>query len=161
MKTKDIFNNVNIWLQFAEVKNGALLTFNAAIIFATLNLYESFYKLHYFRYIVFLFLTLILISLIINLLSFLPSNKTGSRKNDNVIFWASISNFDSIESYSSELNKEQKSDEIDKHIEDEIYINSKITTAKYKKFKWALYFNISGIIVVLFYAIVLFSIKFF
>ncbi len=160
MKRKNIFENVNFWLQFSEAKNGALLAFNGVILFSTLNLYSDYKKLPNFDIIVLLFLLFITVSIIITIISFFPNTKIGQLKKDkNVIFWKTIASFSSSDEYAKAL--ETEINEIDHHVEDEIFINSKITESKYKLFKYALYATISGFILMAFYTFVLLTIRFF
>lgn len=160
MDKKDIFQNINFWLQYAEAKNGALLTINGALIFSTLSLFDDFKTLPFFKYTLALFLICIAISLIINFWSFFPnSNVDTLKKKKNLLFWGTIAKYDTTEDYSSFMEKEMN--DIDSHIEEEILINSKITRTKYLRFIYALRLTISGLIIFSVYSIFIIVTKLF
>jgi hypothetical protein len=160
MERKEIFQNVNFWLQFAEAKNGAMLTINGLLIFSSLDLYDKFKKLPYFSLIQAVFLVLITISLLNNFRSFFPIRKIGLiKKKSNILFWGDISKYDSSISYSKDIDQELS--DINDHIEDEIFTNSKIADRKYLIFGQSLWITFTGVLLFSIYSVVIIVVKLF
>lgn len=145
MERKDIFDNVNKLLQFAETKNGALLTFNGVLIVLIINKIDFFNGIKFCNLLIPLSLFFFLASLLVNLLSFFPSTKTGIGK--NVIFFKSIAKkFKTTKDYSLDLDNKISSKELNNDLDEEIKINSEITNYKFNCFRFALIFNIIGLL---------------
>lgn len=140
---KDILGNVNVWLNFAEMKNGALLAFEVALLAAVGSMDFLDNQLKVFSCIC------ILICMIPLVFSFIPVlyNYVKKGKNDlqdekdTVIFYADIAKYE-WEDYLKLFYLRMKNE--DKKIQDipmleqeyarEIVVNSRITLAKYRFF---------------------------
>lgn len=158
---KYIFDNVNNWLNFAELKNGALLVFLTTVIIGLIQ-----FKLPNDGSIVMqvIYVTLmidVLISIIILLLSFIPKISSIKHKynaniiyiNKNLIFFEDIIKAKDYEEYliniyedyyNTKVSKEELNLK-EKHLAEEIFINSNIASNKYKHFKYSLYCCLVGI----------------
>ena len=152
MIIKDIFENVNDWLKFAEAKNGVIIALNSAIIFGILKLYPSLkidnsYIEYYITYII-LFLT---ISIIIALLSFIPRfyypfiKIDKISESDNLLYFGDIAKYNEIEYSRKILEKipDTEKTSFDVYYINQIVNNAKITYIKYKQFEISVWFTIS------------------
>ena len=155
---KDIFDNVNNWLKFAEAKNGAIIALNATFIFGILKLGiinddngNSF--LNYYLYIAIFMLTL---SIIIALLSFVPRLNHSYIQfkkpldKDNLLYFGDIAKY-TPSKYEERLNisikvDDEKNSTLNTYYINQIVINSKITFIKFKQFEIAIWFTISAIL---------------
>lgn len=142
MEKKDIFENINNWLRYAEAKNGILISFNGVLLFSSLSLFKDFKHLPNFREYLAVFIVLILISMLINLLSFIPKTLSNTTNTDNVIYWKSIAKQDENK-FKEEV---EKADTVISSLNDEIIINSKIALAKFRIFNIALIFTVIGLL---------------
>lgn len=160
---KYIFQNVNNWLNFAELKNGALLVFSSGVILARFQIRYCNSVLIYSILNV-ISIVSILLGILLSALSFSPKInkvKVKVKKTDigkNLIFFNDIMQYKSSDEYLkdiyinyyqldvniSDLNSKEK------HLAEEIFENSKITFKKYNLFKWALRFSLLGIILLTF-----------
>lgn len=149
---KDIFNNVNNWLNFAELKNGTIIVFDATFISGIIS--KDVLK-NISSCWLYLIIGLISISLILSMLSFYPKLKTINDKwrrcnkaikvNRNLIFYGDIFELSSVD-YIKRIYKDYLNENIDVNninkIEldyvDEIIVNSKISMFKYSMFNKAL-----------------------
>jgi TM2 domain-containing membrane protein YozV len=167
MAVKDIFENVNNWLKFAEAKNGAIIALNSAFIFGLLRLLQSsntenLYKEMYIKMIIFL----LLVSLIMALLSFIPKLKypyikfDKISKKDNLLYFIDIAKYTDNEYYEkiTTITEKSSNEKLDKYYIQQIIINSQITYIKYKQFEIAVWFTLSAILTPL-GAIILFTYK--
>lgn len=127
-----IFSNVNSWLNFAEVKHAA----NLALVVACLDLVISASKMN--------ILTCGICILLIcsggcSLLSFYPKLKEG----DNLLYFEKIKNY-SRQDYLKQVKENylqigvNNTDKYLSDLSDEIVINSKIVSRKYKLFQWVI-----------------------
>lgn len=153
MILKDIFENVNNWLKFAEAKNGAIIAVNSALIFGISRIFlvndiqNIFVKLY-----LFIFIFLLLVSTVIALLSFVPKLDypylffSKKSKNDNLLYFGDIAKYAEAE-YNKKIKKivsKSENIELEKFYINQIVINSKITYIKYKQFEIAIWFTISA-----------------
>lgn len=152
---KDIFANINSWLNFAEVKNSALVVLNIALLIGMFENSDQF-ESGYFNII----MSTILISSLLALISFFPIIQNTvlkykivqriikrKRENKNLIFYGNITNHyttSNTDEYVKDLYKEYFHVDIsvvekrDKDLAEEIIINSWIAEYKYYMFKSAL-----------------------
>jgi hypothetical protein len=158
---KDIFNNINDWLKFAEAKNAALIAFNGAIIMGCLSLIKE-PPPHLPVWYLWMVVVLVALSTFCALLSFYP--KTAAPGN-NLYFYDHIYRYSSkqyLEYLSAALPNDQARNSIGgdsakvsaarekhltEHLAEQIVINSKIASRKYKYFKVALSLLMTGLIV--------------
>lgn len=160
-KLEFIFKNVNNWLKFAEAKNAALLAFNLGIIFGTLRLYSNFTHVEndlcWLEYYGILALSLLSVSAIICLLSYVPrmeipwlKQKEGIELHTkNVLFFGDIALF-SPQNYITELAKingvsAPESGMYLENIASQIIVNSRIAVTKYKMFGYGIWITITAI----------------
>lgn len=149
---KEIFNNVNIWLSFAEAKNGAMIAFNIACISILWNI-EWLEREEFLLYLIF---TGMLISTVTALLSFLPkTGKSNQREEnhyetDNLMFYNDIYKYNKMEYLKALIKRYTKIDidnqEIQKIEEDyaeEITYNAAVVVRKYKYFNYTLKIEIA------------------
>jgi hypothetical protein len=78
-RIKDIFDNVNEWLKFAEAKNGGLIVLNSGILFGTLSLYKDYKDSIPIQGILVLFL-FIVESLLMSFISLFPRSEKKIKK---------------------------------------------------------------------------------
>ena len=169
---KDIFNNVNEWLKFAEAKNGILIALLGTALFTLLDKSTSILFLNNISisnntlvikfdinlfvslYLVFLIIFLV-IAISIMLISFLPQTKQVFKikdiknENDNSLFYGDIIKY-TPEEYLEFIEPDRENfsrSELDYAYQ--IVINSHIAYKKYKYFELALLAILSGILTVL------------
>ena len=66
-----IFNNINNWLKFAEAKNGSILAFNGAAIFALLSITKKSPNI-IAPTLIYLLLVTFIACVLLNLITFIP-----------------------------------------------------------------------------------------
>lgn len=156
---KQIFDNVNVWLHFAEAKNVAIITFNVAVLSVLFDC-EFASKNHILATIV---IILLLVSIVISLVSFIPCNvdnayniddktkKLSNDVNNNLLFYKDIRNYDPVtyveKVYNTYFEKISSKNLSKIHLDyaNEIIINSRITMRKLNFFSAALYIDIAAI----------------
>lgn len=167
---KDIFENTNRWLNFAEAKNGAIIGVNGLFLFKSIEfLFEAINdKLKAPILIVGFIITILLLGILIELKSFFPntsvyndevdcldSNSFHYDENVILIFYGDICKYKSSKLYLRDIYKYYLDKDIEieelKKIEldyaKEILINSRITSYKYKLFKMGLKLNFLSIFI--------------
>lgn len=146
---ESIFANVNTWLHFAEAKNAMIIALNIAML-------GSIQEFEFCKDLKYLFMVLILASVIISLFSFLPilrkiEIKQKQYPEKNLLLFSDIASLSSSNEYLKELYKKywgvENTDQIpDLQIERdfcfEIYENAKIAVRKYNYFKISLSLDI-------------------
>ncbi len=155
---KDIFDNVNSWLKFAEAKNGAIIALNATFIFGILKLnIISTSEKNILDYYLFIAIFMLLVSIIVALLSFIPRLSDTYIKfkepmdNDNLLYFGDIAKYTDIKYKEKiqifiQLNGSEGSDKLNEYYIKQIIINSKITFIKFKQFEIAIWFTLSAIL---------------
>ena len=158
---KDIFENVNNLLKFAEAKNGVIIALNSMIIFGVFKLdilsLDTSSILNWYLYIaIFMLVT----SLIIALLSFVPKLKypylsfEKPLETDNLLYFGDIAKYTPTQ-YKKHFEKIIKLDDKEEYQNNhnltddyinQIVINSKITFIKFKQFEIAIWFTLSAIL---------------
>ncbi len=156
MTTKDIFDNVNSWLKFAEAKNASILAFNSALIFGIFKVFpdsasNNILLFYYLCFVVFL----LLIAITMSLISFIPMLKYTyiefgePSDNDNLLFFGDIAKYaDFNEQYKRKVKEtlENTNNGFDDYYISQTIINSKITYIKYKQFEIAIWFTFAAIL---------------
>ncbi len=150
---QQIFENINMWLHFAEAKNAAIIAFNIALLAALISS-------NLFNIVIFSWTAVgLLLSTLLSLLSFKPSNKAAKKvisesMDSNLLHYAFIASLE-IDEYLEKLNKSywknQYQDgsefpQIERDYSNEIIQNSRITLKKQFYFKIALYIDFAMII---------------
>lgn len=154
---ENIFSNINSWLNFAELKNAANLTF----VVACLGVFFGGEQKNIFLYIICI---LFILSGLLSLISFMPKTSKNSKgkydsdykyvnfnkMNDNLMYFDNIKNYTCDTyikqiciKYYEETTYNPTNYQLD--LTEEIIINSKITSKKYNLFKKALYFDLFGL----------------
>ncbi len=157
-KLKDIFDNVNNWLKFAEAKNATLIAGNGLVIFGIAKLLkdiEQYYLIYYLYFVI----AVLGVSFCIALISFIPNIKLPNylfKENNlgesNLLFFGSICKYDET-SYLKELKESLNiTDEkvleskFNKMYAQQIIINSKISMKKYQLFNLGLHITLFAIL---------------
>ncbi len=153
---KDIFDNINDFLKFAEAKHAALIALNSAIIFGFLKVYADYKGHSDLKTLIFTVLLCIGTSLLFSFLSFFPktknlikpiSNKTQQR---NIFFYEHLAEL-TLEEFIEECNSLKDSrtgiTRIERDLMNQILVNSRITSNKYFLFKFALCATAVGCII--------------
>lgn len=170
---KDIFENTNRWLAFAESKNGVLLGVNGLFLFKMLDWLNGVEdsilntKMIWILLIIFISTTLLILkSFFPNCSSFIDKEIDTCKESNGysriLIFYEDISKYESSKIYLMDIYKYYFKVDVDlkeltKHELDyakEILINSRIASYKYKCFKWALKFNGFGILLLVLFHLI-------
>jgi len=151
-KLNQIFSNVNDWLKFSETKNALIIVFNSSLIFGILNFYSVIKEESYIVYML-MVITMLLISIVVSLLSFIPQLKYpyisygNPEDTDNLLFFAHIAKYTPAQYYEkikSTLPDETKNEEFDMYYINQIVANAKIVTTKFEQFKISAWFTIGA-----------------
>jgi hypothetical protein len=152
---KDIFDNVNNWLKFAEVKNATLIAGNGVMIFGVMKILNDLNLNQYAIYYIYFSMILLFISLVISLISFMSKLKipdfllhSESTKSDNLLFFGDIVKYRE-QTYLKKIHEllaSETTSELDFMYVQQIIVNSKIAINKFKLFNVALNFTIAGIV---------------
>ena len=171
---KDIFRNVNIWLHFAEAKNGAIIGVNSLFLFKSIDIVIDMINGDMLEsiFLVVIISIVFIIALIISIISFFSDalvfndetnavecdtelkNKKVLKVEDRIlIFYGHIELYKSsknylIDIYKQYVNELKSNDSLSKIELDyakEILINSRIAARKYKLFNMALKVNVIGL----------------
>lgn len=162
-RLKDIFENVNNWLKFAETKNATLVAGNGLLIFGILKILQNLTIKDYVLWYVYFCLVLFTISLILSLISFIPKVKipyfllNGNIETaDNLLFYGDLLKYNE-KSLLEKIKQISPKDDNDASIvlntmyAEQIIINSKITRNKLSLFDIAIKFTLAGIVSPIFY----------
>lgn len=150
MTLKDIFDNTNSWLRYAEAKHTVLIGLIGAGLFGIHNYLDGFYSWKLiFQIWTILCVVLFVISCLVSLLSFIPilypldkkSNK--SNKELNLIYFKDIASIEPNE-YLSLLDISNQ-DKMSKSLVEQIVINSRIAEHKFNLFSISLCLVITGV----------------
>lgn len=162
------FAIINHWLSFAEAKNAAVIALDTALIGISTRIIvsETVFQNNCLLIFIITVLTLIIISLILALFSFLPimvsgknlilvvynkfinvSGRASIREDKNYIFYRDIARLEKAENYLKMLMHNYGFPYFDKdqYLNDmaqEIYINSQVTVSKF------IYFRLSASILI-------------
>lgn len=133
----------NYWLSFAEVKNGAIIAINVALIAVLITIFD---KAHTFCVIA---ISCFLVSCLLSLISFIPKTKSRPEEKKmisdgelNLLFYGDVASIGTTERYIELIINRYFSGKemvlVNKLVYDiasEILINSRITVKKYNCFK--------------------------
>jgi len=157
-KLKDIFQNVNDWLKFAEAKHGALMVLNSGVIFGVLSVRKDYLMVP--NYIIMLTLACLSLSLLCSCISMFPRHRKqiGNKpkpKNTNLFFNGHLALYD-VADLKEELNKRNNSThtftELEENLIQQTIIAASIATRKYILFKRALIATVCAFIVPVIFA---------
>lgn len=147
---KDIFQNVNSWLNFAEAKNGALVGFDIALLAINDVFLDNMSRCGNLRFYLFL------LGVFFPIVSFLPLYKGRKFKKkkiqNNLLFYRDIATYDGDQYFTELKSRYLKNcsingeDDILKDYAEEIVVNARITVYKLSTFRIGLCFSIAFII---------------
>jgi hypothetical protein len=148
---KDIFQNVNEWLKFAEAKHAGLIVLNSGLVFGILTVYSAFAQ-HLHWSLIILSLLFLGTSIFLTLISLYPRTykniiSTKKIKNPNLYFNGSIAQLN-IEDFKTEICKthpEHNFTALEDNLICQIIINSKIASTKYLLFRYAVICTTIGV----------------
>lgn len=158
---RDTLSKVNDWVKYAEAKNAANIAFSSASIFGVSRIMLSKPDLSdYIHYYSYLIISLLALSLVLSLISFIPKLKTpwinigNCEENDNLLYFGHACKY----SGSKYLDKlylgnaaNSKNYEVELMYSNQIVINSKVAYTKFGLFDLAIKFSISAIITPLYW----------
>jgi len=156
---KDIFDNVNNLLKFAEAKNATLIAGNGLVIFGVIRLIKDLHINEYLLCYIYFSLFMMTLSFTIALISFIPNVKlpayifnNNEKKANNLLFFGSIMEYNE-DNYLKDLkdalglgNDDYKNQKINQMYANQIIINSKITMKKFKLFNISLHLTLFAIL---------------
>lgn len=144
---KDIFNNINNWLTFAEAKNAAIIAFNIACLSFICDI-KNIVDIKILYYIMYVGM---LLSTIMALISFFPKmgketkNQNRHSDHDNLIFYMDIAKYDREQYIKAIFKQYTKMDILDTEVQkierdfaEEITYNATVIIRKYKWFNYAI-----------------------
>ncbi|ODS34918.1 hypothetical protein BEH94_02490 [Candidatus Altiarchaeales archaeon WOR_SM1_SCG] len=151
-KLKEISNNVNELLKFAEAKNAGLIAFNCAVALAMVSLLNGELS-QLWKYLIIYIIGMNIISLFIVMSSLFaqtnPKNfKQKIEKDDNLLFIGTISHMTPktyIEKLKEKYNLESTNENLEIDLARQLIIISQITARKFNLFNIALCFTFAGI----------------
>ncbi|MED4990111.1 hypothetical protein ETC01_00705 [Geobacillus sp. NFOSA3] len=167
----DLYSDIREWLKFAEAKNAALLTFDSACLFTLLRYQDVVFpkKDGYANLFFTISLIIILISIIILMISFLPKRfKKGLKNNEhshpfskNLLYYGDIVKYSPQRFLASIFHKYNidNFDKNNKYFNDlctQIISLSRISVRKYRMFKCSLVLNILFFIIIGIYSLMFF-----
>lgn len=163
-KLKEIVDDVNKWLAFAETKNGAMIALNGAILAGLANVLFNKDFNQYFNILVkiplYISVLCTIAAIVILLISFLPQlavfkgMDVSCEEGNVLIYYGDIAKYKSEKQYIKHIykyyfNTDKNENELSNMEIDygkEIIINSRIAVKKLKWFKLALIFTLSAVI---------------
>lgn len=151
MTLKDIFDNTNSWLKYAEAKHTVLLGFIGAGFFGIHNFVKGFCSWNlFFQIWIVSFIICLVISCLIALMSFMPIlyplKKKKSKRNQNLnpIYFKDIALTEANELL--KMLNEETNENIKVKLAEQIIINSRITVYKFRLFTISIWLVFIGII---------------
>jgi len=153
MNLKEIFDNTNNWLKFAEAKHAVLIGFLGAGLWGILNLveYPCSWNIFFKIYLIWS-VSMFVISSIISLISFFPilyplrRTKVSNKKNLNPIYFKDLASMEPKELINQMNLNNYASGNINLKLAEQIIINSRIALYKHKLFIVAMWFILLGLI---------------
>lgn len=144
MKTEklwSILTSTNEWIRFSDTKAGVLLTVYGVILTIVYSNADNVYTaILNNEVLVYLTIVLVLLALVSMIFSFMTLNP--KLKNDNptsTIYFGHIKEkYVDYLDYYNDIDNKLESDEFDKQIAEQIYVNSKIAWSKFKYVSWAI-----------------------
>lgn len=164
LKLKEILDDVNKWLAFAETKNGAMIALNGALLAGLVNVMLNKDFNGYFGICVKIPLYIsslcAVLAITFSLISFLPQlsvfkeNEPCSEGDCILNFYGDIAKYKSANQYIRDIYKqyydfdteENQLSKMELDYGKELIINSCITVKKYRWFRLSLQFTISAIV---------------
>ncbi len=148
---KDIFENVNEWLKFGEAKHAGLIVLNSGLVFGILSVYSNFTKHLHWSFII-LSLLFLGASIFFTLVSLFPRTYKKTfpavkNKTPNLYFNGSIACLTRDE-FKTELLKTHPDHvftPLEDNLIDQTILNSRIASAKYLLFKYAIICTTAGV----------------
>lgn len=164
LKLKEILDDVNKWLAFAETKNGAMIALNGALLAGLVNImlnkdFNEYFSI-WVKVPLYISSLCAVLAIIFSLISFLPQlsgfkeNEPCSGGNCILNFYGDIAKYKSANQYIKDIYKqyydvdkeENQLSKIELDYAKELIINSCITVKKYRWFRLSLQFSISAVV---------------
>lgn len=170
----DILNQleqkINTYLQFAETKNAAIITFNSALLFFSIDFFINTYKGTYTQAYI-LCIIILVISLLVSLMSFLPrlknkkliqkimfsQNKKNKSQKTNLLDYEVISKYNATElmnQYEKALDLKSTNPMFDLYLTRQVIDLAQTAYLKYSFFRLTLNISIISIIALVLLAII-------
>ena len=155
-KLKDILENMNSWLKFAENKNAAIIAFNSAVLFGIVSILIQVTVIpRVIRYYLCFAVLMLGFGIISSLLSFLPQlrlpwffTRALADEKDNLLYFGHAARYtpDSyVKTFSKVLKRKvDQTTPLEKWYAEQIVMNSRIAMYKYRWFMVALWFTIAA-----------------
>ncbi|KEI04088.1 Pycsar system effector family protein [Clostridium botulinum] len=164
LKLKEILDDVNKWLAFAETKNGAIIALNGALLAGLVNImlnkdFNGYFGI-WVKIPLYISSLCSVLAITFSLISFLPQlsvfkeNEPCSVGNCILNFYGDIAKYKSANQYMKDIYKqyygvdkeENQLLKIELDYAKELIINSCITVKKYRWFRLSLQFTISAVV---------------
>lgn len=145
-----IYESINSWIRFSDTKAAAILASSGVILTIIFSNISKFFQLigcnSLLMDFTIVFVTIGAISGIISIIysinCLIPRinvDKENINYKDSVIFFNDINErYENPNSYYTDVKKVLSDSNLDPHISQEIWINSKIASLKYKSVKWSI-----------------------
>jgi len=151
---ENILSLVSEDLRFAETKNAALLTANAAAVVGILQVNTGSPVVALAFLVIMLVCT---VSGVVSLISFIPRVENPYRSlglvpaaNDNLLFFGHIQKYDPREYlralYVSAGMADEQGSEMERMYAEQIVVSSRIAARKFTMFRWAIWITIGGLV---------------
>lgn len=145
---KYIFGNVNEWLKFAEAKHAGLIVLNSAIIIGVFSSNSKYFE----NWSVYISLIALGLSILSSLLSQFPATSNflvryKEKENPNIYFFGDLAEI-KMNNFITEFKKsfsDFDANSSDKNLINQILVNAKITSTKFKIFKFCCWLSVFGI----------------
>lgn len=164
IKLKEILDDVNKWVTFAETKNGAMIALNGVLLSELANIifnkdFNGCFSV-WVKILLYISILCSVLAIAVSLISFLPNlsvfkeNEPCSEVNCILNFYGDIAKYKSANQYIKDIykqyyNVDQEENQLSKMELDygkELIINSCIAVKKYRWFRISLQFAISAIV---------------
>ncbi len=158
---KDVFDNVNSWLTFAETKNAGLAAFNGVVVSALIGVLDGTRPCSIAVHTAFLLLGILLfgLGLVASLWAFWPQQKVpqslrnpDKRSGMHVVFYGDIAAYSTPDRYLEAFTSSQKQDKgpsgLQRDYAEQIIVNSRIAIRKYRCFRIGLRLTLAAILAV-------------
>ncbi len=157
---KEIFQNVNDWLKFAEAKHAGLIVLNSGTIFGILSIYGDYKGSISIPWII-ASISFLGLSMVISFISLFPilDNKVQKKTkpdNPNLFFFKSIALLDESD-FKKELLKVDPNfspGKLESDLINQIIINSQITLFKSQLFRTATIITLIGFLIPIIYKLI-------
>jgi hypothetical protein len=155
-RLKAILSTVNDWLRFAELKNGALLTFATGLILALVRSYPQFSAGSKVKWCYATAIILISLSSLVSLLSFIPKleipwfeSEQKPKDDDNLYFFGDIAKFSASHYVTSLLIANGEAPRAITRLETNLAVQSIVNSRIARKKYWCFNVAVSSLLIAL------------